>query len=167
VRPFENKTDLTALESIFFGAHIGSEYGGASMPLTGPIQKGGTFFCPHCGALYSVTHSRLSESDRNIANVSSACKSWTSGIQPRFRSISSFSDLKMPKPQPRHFIVCGAIHFSTLKRGRPQEAASALLRIHADWQISARMSDAPLGLSLSRGFGLRWKLEDRCLLTLT
>jgi hypothetical protein len=42
------------------------------MPLTGPIPKGGTFFCPHCGALYSVTHysvthSRLSESDSNIA----------------------------------------------------------------------------------------------------
>jgi hypothetical protein len=28
------------------------------MPLTGPISEGRTFFCPHCGALYSVTHSR-------------------------------------------------------------------------------------------------------------
>jgi hypothetical protein len=26
-----NKTDLTALEFIFFGAHIGSEYGGVGM----------------------------------------------------------------------------------------------------------------------------------------
>src|SRR2546430_4791386 len=26
----------------------------------------GTFFCPHCGALYSVTYSRLSKSDSNI-----------------------------------------------------------------------------------------------------
>ena len=64
---FENKTDLTALEFIFFGAHIGFKYGGAGMPLKGSIPKAGTFFCPHCGALYSVTHSRLSESDSNIA----------------------------------------------------------------------------------------------------
>jgi hypothetical protein len=37
------------------------------MPLIGPIPEGGTFFCPHCGALYSVTYSRLSKSDGNIA----------------------------------------------------------------------------------------------------
>ncbi len=36
------------------------------MPLTGPIPEGGTFFCPHCGALYSVTYSRLSKGDSNI-----------------------------------------------------------------------------------------------------
>jgi hypothetical protein len=36
------------------------------MPLTGPIPEGGTFFCPHCGALYSVTYSWLSKSDNNI-----------------------------------------------------------------------------------------------------
>ncbi len=28
------------------------------MPQTGPVPEGGTFFCPHCGAMYSVTHSR-------------------------------------------------------------------------------------------------------------
>ena len=37
------------------------------MPLTGPVPKGGTFFCPHCGAMYSVTHSRLPKRDSNIA----------------------------------------------------------------------------------------------------
>ena len=37
------------------------------MPLTGPIPEGRTFFCPHCGSLYSVTYSRLSKSDSNIA----------------------------------------------------------------------------------------------------
>jgi len=58
---------LTALEFISFGAHIDSVYGAADMPLIGPIPEGGTFFCPHCGALYSVTHSRLSKSDSNIA----------------------------------------------------------------------------------------------------
>jgi hypothetical protein len=62
-----NKAELTALEFISFGAHIGSEYGGANMPLTGPIPEGRTFFCPYCGALYSVTHSRRSKSDSNIA----------------------------------------------------------------------------------------------------
>jgi transcription elongation factor Elf1 len=36
------------------------------MPLSGPIPEGGTFFCPHCGALYSVTPSRPSKSDSNI-----------------------------------------------------------------------------------------------------
>ena len=55
------------LEFISFGKHIGSVYGGAKMPLTGPIPEGRTFFCPHCGALYSVTHSQLSKSDSNIA----------------------------------------------------------------------------------------------------
>ena len=29
------------------------------MPLLGPIPEGKSFFCPHCGALYSVTDSRL------------------------------------------------------------------------------------------------------------
>ena len=33
------------------------------MPLTGPIPEGRTFFCPQCGALYSVTDSRLSQRD--------------------------------------------------------------------------------------------------------
>ena len=37
------------------------------MPLTGLVPKGGTFFCPHCGAMYSVTHSRLPKRDSNIA----------------------------------------------------------------------------------------------------
>ena len=34
--------------------------------MPGPIPEGRTFFCPHCGALYSVTYSRLSKSDSNI-----------------------------------------------------------------------------------------------------
>jgi predicted Zn finger-like uncharacterized protein len=37
------------------------------MPLIGPVPEGGTFFCPHCGALYSVTHARLPKSDKKIA----------------------------------------------------------------------------------------------------
>ena len=37
------------------------------MPLIGPIPEGGRFFCPQCGALYSVTYSRRCKSDSNIA----------------------------------------------------------------------------------------------------
>jgi transcription elongation factor Elf1 len=37
------------------------------MPLIGPVPQGGTFFCPHCGALYSVTHARRPKSDNKIA----------------------------------------------------------------------------------------------------
>ena len=40
------------------------------MPLTGPVPEGGTFFCPHCGAMYSVTHPRPSpKRDSNIATM--------------------------------------------------------------------------------------------------
>jgi hypothetical protein len=41
-----------------------------NMPLTGPIPEGRSFFCPNCGALYAVTHSRprsKSERESNIA----------------------------------------------------------------------------------------------------
>jgi hypothetical protein len=37
------------------------------MPLTGPPPAGRTYFCAHCGALYSVTHSRLSKNEGDIA----------------------------------------------------------------------------------------------------
>ena len=66
------------------------------MPLTGAIPEGPSFFCPHCGALYSVTRSRHSTKESNIANVWSADKSWISGIQETFRPSSSFIDLTMP-----------------------------------------------------------------------
>jgi transcription elongation factor Elf1 len=32
------------------------------VPLVGPIPEGRTFFCPRCGALYAVTHSRREKS---------------------------------------------------------------------------------------------------------
>jgi uncharacterized protein (DUF983 family) len=90
-----SKADLTALELIFFGAYIGSEYGGASMPLTGPILEGVTFFCPHCGALYSVTHSRLSECDSNIAKCVVCLQvmhKWDSTDVPIYRLIQRPED---------------------------------------------------------------------------
>jgi uncharacterized protein (DUF983 family) len=33
------------------------------MPLIGPITEGRNFFCPHCGALYSVILSRFHKGD--------------------------------------------------------------------------------------------------------
>ena len=36
------------------------------MPLMGPIPEGKTFFCPHCGALYSVTPTRV-PNDSDVA----------------------------------------------------------------------------------------------------
>ncbi len=33
------------------------------MPLAGQVREGGTFFCTHCGAMYSVTHSRTRKRD--------------------------------------------------------------------------------------------------------
>jgi predicted Zn finger-like uncharacterized protein len=41
--------------------------GVADMPLTGPIPEGRPFFCPHCGALYSVTDSPLPKGDNTTA----------------------------------------------------------------------------------------------------
>jgi hypothetical protein len=41
------------------------------MPLTGPVSEGKKFFCPACGALYSVTYKQAArkESDKesNVA----------------------------------------------------------------------------------------------------
>jgi transcription elongation factor Elf1 len=33
------------------------------MPHVGPVLKGCTFFCPHCGALYSATPSLVPKSE--------------------------------------------------------------------------------------------------------
>jgi len=37
------------------------------MPHIGPVLEGRTFFCPHCGALYSVTPSLVPKSENEIA----------------------------------------------------------------------------------------------------
>jgi predicted Zn finger-like uncharacterized protein len=86
---------LTALEFISFGAHIGWVYGSANMPLTGPIPEGGTFFCPHCGALYSVTHSRLSKRDSNIVKCvvcQQIMDKWDSANVPIYKLIQRPED---------------------------------------------------------------------------
>jgi len=37
------------------------------MPLAGPVSEGRKFFCPRCGALYSVTYMQASKQETNIA----------------------------------------------------------------------------------------------------
>jgi transcription elongation factor Elf1 len=37
------------------------------MPLAGPISEGEKFFCPKCGALYSVTRRQAAKKEVNIA----------------------------------------------------------------------------------------------------
>ena len=52
------------------------------MPLLGPVPEGGTFFCPHCGAMYSVTLSRLPKTvDRHIAKCVVCRQIMESGIK--------------------------------------------------------------------------------------
>jgi hypothetical protein len=37
------------------------------MPLSGPVSQGTKFFCPTCGALYSVTYKQASQKETSIA----------------------------------------------------------------------------------------------------
>ena len=55
------------LEFFALRAHNGLVCGVADMPLTGPIPEGRPFFCPHCGALYSVTDSPRPKGDNTTA----------------------------------------------------------------------------------------------------
>jgi predicted Zn finger-like uncharacterized protein len=52
------------------------------MPLTGPPPEGRTFFCPHCGALYAVTHSKVSTSE-SIAKCVVCMQIMHSGDSPK------------------------------------------------------------------------------------
>ena len=75
---------------IFFKEHDSREFGGVPMPLTGAIPEGRSFFCPHCGALYAVTYSRLSSSDSNIARrvvCGQIMDKWDSTKVPIFKLI--------------------------------------------------------------------------------
>jgi hypothetical protein len=65
------------------------------MPLPGPISEGRTFFCPHCGALYSVTLSRLSESESNSAKCLVCLQimdTWNSTDDPIYKLIQRPED---------------------------------------------------------------------------
>jgi predicted Zn finger-like uncharacterized protein len=59
------------------------------MPLTGAITEGRSFFCPHCGALYTVTYSRLSNNS-NVAKCvvcGQIMDKWDSTKVPTFKLI--------------------------------------------------------------------------------
>jgi hypothetical protein len=78
------------LEFIFFKVHINFEFGGVPMPLTGAIPEGPSFFCPHCGALYAVTYSRLFSSESNVAKCvvcGQIMDKWDSTKVPAFRLV--------------------------------------------------------------------------------
>jgi predicted Zn finger-like uncharacterized protein len=36
------------------------------MPLAGPVSEGRKFFCPKCGALYSISDTQASKKEANI-----------------------------------------------------------------------------------------------------
>jgi hypothetical protein len=77
-----NKAELAVLEFISFGAHIGSGYGAADMPLTGPIPEGRTY-------------SRLSKSDSNIAKCVVCLQimtSWDSTKVPIYKLVQRPED---------------------------------------------------------------------------
>jgi predicted Zn finger-like uncharacterized protein len=60
------------------------------MPLLGAIPEGPAFFCPHCGALYSVTRSRLPAKESNVAKCVVCGKimdEWDSRDVPTFKLI--------------------------------------------------------------------------------
>lgn len=61
------------------------------MPHVGPVSEGRSFFCPHCGALYSVTHSRRIEGDNNTVIKCVVCLQimgrWETTEVPQFKLI--------------------------------------------------------------------------------
>jgi transcription elongation factor Elf1 len=60
------------------------------MPLTGAITEGRSFFCPHCGALYTVTYLRLSNNDSSVAKCvvcGQIMDKWDSTNVPTFKLI--------------------------------------------------------------------------------
>ena len=60
------------------------------MPHVGPVSEGHTFFCPHCGALYSVTRSQVVESESKTAKCVVCAKimdRWDKTDVPLFKLI--------------------------------------------------------------------------------
>ena len=81
---------LYLLQFIFSKVLINFEFGGVPMPLTGAIPEGPSFFCPHCGALYAVTYSRLFSSDSNVARCvvcGQIMDKWDSTKVPTFKLV--------------------------------------------------------------------------------
>jgi predicted Zn finger-like uncharacterized protein len=65
------------------------------MPLTGTIPEGRSFFCPHCGALYAVTHSQLAQSESNVAKCAVCLQvmdRWESANVPVYKLVQRPED---------------------------------------------------------------------------
>jgi hypothetical protein len=74
----------------FVGCIISALNVEATMPLTGPIPEGRSFFCPHCGALYALTYLRHSKSDNNSAKCAvcgHVMAEWNSTNVPTFKLV--------------------------------------------------------------------------------
>jgi len=85
---------LTVLEFIACKAHYWlGETEASLMPLTGPPPEGRTFFCPHCGALYAMTHSKLSSSESTIAKCVVCLHPMDDGDSPK---VSVFKLIQRP-----------------------------------------------------------------------
>ena len=62
------------------------------MPHVGPTLEGRTFFCPHCGALYSVTPSLAPSSEGDTAKCVVCLK-----IMERLHATRDFKLLQRPE----------------------------------------------------------------------
>ncbi len=43
------------------------------MPLTGPVSEGKKFFCPSCGALYSITYKQGAKKEGEKESIVAKC----------------------------------------------------------------------------------------------
>jgi predicted Zn finger-like uncharacterized protein len=65
------------------------------MPLTGTVPEGRSFFCPHCGALYSVTQAQLPKSESNSAKCTVCLQvmdRWESADVPVYKLVQRPED---------------------------------------------------------------------------
>ena len=65
------------------------------MPLTGTVPEGRSFFCPHCGALYSVTQAQLAKSESNSAKCTVCLQvmdRWDSANVPVYKLVQRPED---------------------------------------------------------------------------
>jgi transcription elongation factor Elf1 len=64
------------------------------MPLTGPVPEGEKFFCPTCGALYSVTRTQAAKKETNATKcvVCLQVMDRDSGALPEYKLIHGPED---------------------------------------------------------------------------
>ena len=65
------------------------------MPNVSPVWEGRTYFCPHCGSLYSLRPSRLSKSKNNITIKCVVCLN--NHGQLDYRGIPIFKLIQRPE----------------------------------------------------------------------